>query len=126
MELDKEDIPNNYKKTNITYNDEKIVAYKIKASSKYALIYGMNVETGEENIYMYDSKEDTLQIYNTEEITKLNEDNILYLKVMFGLGILSIILIITIIVILAKNKKKSKKVNSKEIKNIKSEIDIKK
>lgn len=126
MELDKEDIPNNYKKTTITYNDEKIVAYKIKASSKYALIYGMNVETGEENIYMYDSKEDTLQIYNTEEITKLTEDNILYLKVMLGLGILSIVLIITIIVILVKNKKKSKKVNSKEIKNIKSEIDLKK
>lgn len=104
------DYPTNYKKVEITYNDEKITAYKTKASSNYALIYGMNVETGEKNIYMYDSKEDTLQIYNREEIEILEEKNTLYLKTIIGLSTLSFVLLITTIVAsISRSKKKKQK-----------------
>lgn len=106
-------IPSNYKKDTITFNDQTIIAYKLKKSSKYALIYGMNVETGEEHLYMYDSKEDTLQIYNEEEIKVLKNKNDLYLKIMIGLGSLSIVLIIIIIIMaIKKNKVISKKIES--------------
>ena len=65
----------------------------------------MNLETGEKNIYMYDSKEDTLQIYNTEEIEVLKETNNLYLKIIIGLSILSLILsIISIVNFIKRNK----------------------
>ena len=112
LELDK--IPNQYKKVSITYNDEKITAYKTKASSKYALIYGMNIETGEKHIYMYDSVEDTLQIYNEEEINTLINQKNTYLKIIIGLGTLSIILFITNIILLVKRKKvKVKKIDVK-------------
>ncbi len=104
----KSDIPKNYKKTTITFNDEKIDAYKIKISSKYALIYGMNVETGEKHIYMYDSNEDTLQIYNEEELKLVNKQSNLYLKLALGLAILSFVLVIVIITLLVKNKNKVK------------------
>lgn len=99
-------IPKGYKKYTITYNDEKIDVYKYKKNSKYALIYGVNVETGVENIYMYDSVEDTIQIYNEEEINTLRKQNSLYLKGLIGVSVLSVILIIMIIVIITKNKKK--------------------
>ena len=113
-ELKEKDIPNNYKKTTISYNDSEIVAYKIKKSSKYALIYGMNVETGIQNIYMYDAKEDTIQIYNQEEIETINEQTNLLMKISIGLGTLSIVLIGIIIGILIKNKKNHKKKIEKE------------
>lgn len=113
-ELKGKDIPNNYKKTIISYNDSEIVAYKIKKSSKYALIYGMNVETGIQNIYMYDAKEDTIQIYNQEEIETINEQTNMLMKISIGLGTLSIVLIGIIIGILIKNKKNHKKKIEKE------------
>ena len=108
MELKEKDIPLNYKKTTISYNDSEIVAYKIKKSSKYALIYGMNVETGIKNIYMYDAKEDTIQIYNDEEIETITEQTNMLIKVSFGLGTLSVVLVGIIIAILIKNKKRRK------------------
>ena len=101
----KKDIPKNYKKTTITYNDDKIEAYKLKKSSKYALIYGMNVETGERHIYQYDAKEDTIQIYNDEDIKVKSKENALYLKITLGLGILSFVLATILIVIYIKNNK---------------------
>ena len=108
MELKEKDIPLNYKKATISYNDSEIVAYKIKKSSKYALIYGMNVETGIKNIYMYDAKEDTIQIYNDEEIETITEQTNMLIKVSIGLGTLSVVLVGIIIAILIKNKKRRK------------------
>ena len=66
----------------------------------------MNVETGKENIYMYDSKEDTVQIYNDEHVNKLIEKNDLYLKILIGLSA-GIVLCIGIIIFILIRKKKS-------------------
>lgn len=44
----------------IKIDDEDILAYAIEGNS-YPLLYGMNIETGEENWYTYDSSENTLQ-----------------------------------------------------------------
>lgn len=68
------DIPVGYEKTDITYNDQKIVAYKTSELSKYSLLYGMNVETGKVNMYMYDEVEKTLQIYNDEVVKSLEKE----------------------------------------------------
>ena len=66
----------------------------------------MNVETGEEHTYMYDSKEDTVQIYNDELINKLQEENSLYLKILIGVSVGLVLSIGIIIFILIKNRKK--------------------
>lgn len=110
MSLDKKDIPTGYREATIKYNGKEIRAYKTKASSKYALIYGMNVETGKTNLYMYEASENTLQIYNQDSIKDLEATNDLYLKIIIGVSVLSLVLIITIIFILVKNKKKKVKV----------------
>lgn len=107
----KSDIPKNYKKMSIAFNDEKIDAYKLKIASKYALIYGMNVETGEKHIYMYDSNEDTLQIYNDEELKLIKKQSNLYLKLALGLAILSFVLVIVVITTLRKNRVKVRMMN---------------
>lgn len=106
MELDK--IPDGYSKSEIKYNDDKIIAYKINKDSKYALIYGMNIETGEKHIYMYDSKEDTVQIYNDELISVLQNKNSIYLKILIGVSVGLLLSVGTIIFILLKKKNISK------------------
>lgn len=108
MELNKKDIPKGYSQVKINYNDQEITAYKLTENSDYALIYGMNVETGEKHIYMYNSIEDTVQIYNTEEIKFLKQGLDLYLKIIIGLISVSVILFLTIIIIIFKKAKRNK------------------
>ncbi|HPE14644.1 MAG TPA: cadherin-like beta sandwich domain-containing protein [Bacilli bacterium] len=63
-----------YQKVNVIVNDITIESYKFDKDSKYALIYGVNIETGEESIYMYDESENTIQKFNTEHINYLEEE----------------------------------------------------
>ena len=101
-------IPSNYKQTKIKINEIEVLAYKFNSKSKYSLIYGMNTETGEENLYMYDSKEETIQRYNDEEIKELTNQINNYFKVIMILGPLALIFFITIIILIIKNRRLKK------------------
>lgn len=115
MELKK--VPKGYKKTKITFNDDKIIAYKKNKKSNYALIYGMNVETGKKNIYMYDKEEDTLQIYN-DELNDVSDEKIEQYKMLIaGLSGLSVLLFLILIIVIMKNHK-----HNKEQKRIRKQI----
>ena len=115
MELKK--VPKVYKKTKITFNDDKIIAYKKNKKSNYALIYGMNVETGKKHIYMYDKEEDTLQIYN-DELNDVSDEKIEQYKMLIaGLSGLSVLLFLILIIVIMKNHK-----HNKEQKRIRKQI----
>lgn len=115
MELKK--VPKGYKKTKITFNDDKIIAYKKNKKSNYALIYGMNVETGKKHIYMYDKEEDTLQIYN-DELNDVSDEKIEQYKMLIaGLSGLSVLLFLILIIVIMKNHK-----HNKEQKRIRKQI----
>lgn len=107
----------NSKKINIKLNDEEITAYKV--SNSYPLIYGMNLETGEENWYTYDESEKTLQKYVTgnrnvsddgkldiqDNLTDANSKYKLLSYIMCGIsGILFIFMILAMIKISNQNK----------------------
>ena len=102
MELN--EIPSGYEKTTIEYNKEKITAYKNNPDSPYALIYGMNVETGKKNIYMYEEKEGSVQIYNSEFISNKDVSDVsdIYLKLLLATSILLIISGVVIIILKVK------------------------
>lgn len=105
LTLDK--IPDGYHEVNITYNNEEIKAYKYSNISKFALMYGMNIETGEIHTYMYDANEDTLQIYNDEIIKELEEkNNIYFIFAIVEASIVVVLLIIMIVMIIKNNKAK--------------------
>ena len=106
--LDMPNVPENYQNGVFVYNDENINAYKTSPSSSYALLYGMNVATGEQNYYLYESTENTIQIYNREEIDKLNTEIEKYTYIIIGLLGLSFVLLLTL-TILAFCKKSTKK-----------------
>ena len=73
------ELPKGAKENKITINGDSIKSYNIKDNS-YPLIYGMNVETGDENFYTYDSSENTLQKYvvgnknTTNEVTQISSN----------------------------------------------------
>lgn len=126
--LDIPQIPDGYSKSTIVYNDENLEVYKLNPNSKYAILYGMNVATGEEHYYSYESSENTLQIYHTEEIDLLNEKVEQYVYLIIGLlGLSFIFLIIMLILVFKKgNKPKKEKVKKEKISKEENEIKVEK
>lgn len=109
--MEMKEVPTYYKKSTIQIDDKQITAYKIKNSSKYALVYGMNVETGKENLYLYNSEENTIQIYTREEVELVEKENEQYKIVglcLAGICAFLCIVIVILIIILCKKKRTSK------------------
>ena len=64
-------MPEGLKKVDLEVNDKKIKAYKFDYSKIYYIIYGMNLNTGNKDFYMYDSEEHTIQRYDSTMLDKL-------------------------------------------------------
>lgn len=107
---DESKIPNNYIKSTLKLDDKSVVAYQLTNTSKYYLFYGINVETGKKNLYVYDSLEETIQRYNDEENLKdYSNKEELYQYIIIGLGSLLIITYLVLLINLISNSKKKKK-----------------
>lgn len=96
-------VPEGYISKNITIGSNDVLAY---ASEDYdfPLIYGLNIETGEKNLYKYDENENTLQRY--EEVVSNVE---LYMYIIYGLS--GLLFISYIIFIISSKKKKVNKID---------------
>lgn len=99
-------IPEGYNKSIDTINDIQTNVYKLNPKSRFALFYATNIENGESNLYMYDSIEKTVQIYNDELINQLEKDNNDLKMIIIGLTGLLIITYFCILIALIKGKKK--------------------
>lgn len=109
---DLKNIPNGFKEEKITINDQEVTAYK--NTEDEIIVSGVNIQSGQENLYKYDKNENTLQIYNSELLTKIDElydDKTNYLYVIIFLGSL---LIITYLVILFNTVKKEKNIKKRK------------
>ena len=104
------------KQTTIKKEDNEIIVYELEGLI-YPLIYGVNVETGEENWYTYDSTENTLQKYAAmnpeviENVTKVTETSDKYKGLAIILGGISGILLLFMIIAMIKLARKKTEVN---------------
>ena len=132
--VDKE-INNGYKKTSFKYNDTEIESYQevkldiikntyaldnneIKGNNFY-LFYAINMETGKEELYQYDSVEKTVQRYNIMILDMYKEQSDkYYLYLLCSILILGVSIITFSTIIICNNKKKKKKKINKK-KNVK-------
>ena len=115
---DKDDIPYRYSKTVFNYNDDSIDGYSY-GNTDFKVIYGINAVTGEEGLYQYDTKDNTIQRFFNEQ-TNLYVNLVKKLKLAFIiLGSMVLLFTIIIIVLLSKNVKFKKKY----LKNRLNEID---
>lgn len=107
------EVPKNYKETILTINDYEVKGYKVKDTSRYALIYGVNVESGDKGFYLYDNYEETVQRYYTDEVELLNDEleqtKLFVIVFASSTTFLAVILIIVLICKLRKPKKDLKR-----------------
>lgn len=116
-------IPEGYTKTNIKIDDKEIDAYQLTSDSKYYLFYGINVETGKENLYVYDKEEETIQRYNDDEaIDDAMAKEEIYQYIIIGLGSLLIITYLVLLINLISNSKKKKKMKMKKMSKKKEKV----
>jgi hypothetical protein len=120
-----EDIPEGYQKATIKIGEEEITAYHENDDDEFYLFNATNVTTGEKNLYQFDAHENTVQIFNKNTLTKiddLNKKNQNYMYVIIGLGIVLIITYVAILInsIRKKNNVKYDKNNKKEQKTVKN------
>ena len=84
--LDAVDLPKGLKETTITINEKEVKAYKFDENSIYYIVYGINLNTGNKDFYMYDSEEYTIQRYDTTMIDKITKEKDRYLSIVLVLS----------------------------------------
>ena len=108
IDINKKLLPKGYKKYNVILNDEEIVGYKFNKNSNYALVYGVDVVTGEKDLYQVDLKNNTVQLYNDELIDYMKEtdkNNLVIFAILGG------VIFLEFIVVLLTNRNKKRLLN---------------
>lgn len=115
---------NNYKMTTFTYNEDEIKAYKLNSDNSiiknsyaadanvknFFLFYAINVETGKEALYQYDSVEGTVQRYNVNEANIYKNEVNNYKNYLFiAGGIIGITVIALVVALIVKLSNKNKR-----------------
>lgn len=120
LEFPKELLLDNYKKYKEKINDVDTDVYKMSKDSDFCLFYGVNILTGEKNIYRYDLNEKTIQIYDKTEIDKISsiftkkitENN----YIIAGLiGACAFLLIVILILCVTRKRKVKKMIKKYEV-----------
>lgn len=100
-----EDELEGYMKKTIEINGQTIECLVFNEDSRFAILYGMNIETGEKSFYQYDTIDQTIIKYNDEYINSLIEKNELYSYIIIGF---SVILVLLFLIIIFRKPKKAK------------------
>ena len=110
-----------FTKEEIEINGNKVKAYKYKDNNEFYILYGVNIETGKEELYYYDAINNALAKYNENILNDLNKkiDNYLLIIIVLASETLVLVLILLISSVKKnKRKKKNKKVEVDEIKTL--------
>ena len=97
-----------YEKGNVTINNNSIECLELSKSNRFKIIKALNVDTNEEGLYLYDTKDNSAVKYDDSYIKIIQKNNqmLMYAVIFFAsLTLLSLILLCTI----SKKKKKVKK-----------------
>ena len=130
VEMDKKKLPRGYKKYTVMLHEEEMEVYKLNKDSNYALVYGVDVSTGEKDLYQVDLKNNTVQIYNEEFMNLIDESN---KKNLMIFGILGGVIVLEFVVIQLSRtrrkriinklkKNKEEKIKTKAIEDSKKEV----
>lgn len=109
-------IPDGYKLNKITLNNEEVNAYKDKVTSEFALVYALNLNTGNKGFYKLDLEENTAQRFNERDVNAIiNGLTDEYQTLLFIIGgafalFLVIVILSSIISAIKKQRKKKKKI----------------
>lgn len=94
-----------YKKIKIKINGVDVVAYELEEIDDYYLLYATNTSTGYEGYYLYDSKENSVQRYDTTLLDKITSEKDKYLTMVI---VLSCVCFLSMLFLLIEINKKNK------------------
>lgn len=121
-------VPDGFKKASFEYKNQKIEGYKLKGDSKgnYYLVYAKNLETGSEDFYLYDKKDNTFQKYFSDLLETKEEKITKMTYIILGETILLALILLIFIIKILKSMftSKTKKINkyNKKINKLKGKI----
>lgn len=98
----------NLEKKEITVNDEKVTGYRLTKDSNNYVISGRNISTGKDELYIYDTINKTISVFNENDYNNLVNSNKLYLYVSIGLGVCVFILLLALILVNSSKNKLAK------------------
>ena len=104
----KEIVIKNLEKKEITINDVKVIGYRLTKDSNNYVISGRNISTGKDGIYLYDSVNTTISLFNQSDYDNLINTNKLYIYVSIGLGVCVLVLLLALILVNNSKNKLSK------------------
>ena len=94
-----------YEETKVKINNIEVSAYKIKGVDDYYLLYATNMNTGYEGYYLYDSKENSVQRYNEEMLSKVMSEKNKYFTIVIVLSCVCFLCMAFMLIQLNENKK---------------------
>lgn len=97
---------NKYEKQEVKINGQKVTGYKLNGMKDYCLLYATNTVTGYEGYYLYDTKENSVQRYDTTLLDNINNKKDKYLTVVI---VLSSVCFLTMLFLLIEVNKYHKK-----------------
>lgn len=95
-----------YKKVNIKINEIDVVAYELEGIDDYYLLYATNTSTGHEGYYLYDTKENSVQRYDTTLLENITKEKDKYFAIVI---VLSCVCFLTMLFLLIEINKVNKK-----------------
>jgi hypothetical protein len=118
MELP-EDSKDDYKKRTLVINDAQMESLQNIKDLDFSIIYGKNIETGEESYYVYDAKEMTIQRYLEQDDNKDTLNRYFIMIIILAIST-SLLLVSTGTLLYFKLKKRKK--SQKAVEAIKKEL----
>ena len=119
IEAPTQEIPKKYKKVTLKINEKTVTAYQKDTSSSYYLLYGTNIENGKTSLYQYDSKENTLQIFDLTSLKRTENKEKKYAYMILGLGTILVVTYFILLISAIRKKVKNKKKKNEQKKNTK-------
>ena len=111
----------NLPKKTIKINENDIEGYELY--DDVIIIYGMNIETGKENYYTYNTKDKTFQVFDINNYSKKQVETMYSEYIIIAESIIILFLIIIAMLLSSKSKKLKKIINSKLEKEEKTNIE---
>lgn len=89
----------------IAINDEMVDGYRLTSNSSYYVISGINVSTGVEDFYLFESRNNTISFFSLDDYNELISNNDVYKIVSILLGVGSVLLTVVVIALNSSKKK---------------------
>lgn len=124
--MDTDEAIKGYEKSEVEIDGINVNCFSYDGDTRFVIIYGINVETGEKGFYLYDKETQTVIKYNDNYIKDLENKLNTYNYVIIGFSVALVLMLSILLLVIFKKPKKGKKNKTKTKKEVKNDNKSKK